>query len=226
MLTQLDIDELQIKIQDGEQPEVFYVCHLIEPRESVIDEYKYKSVSKFKVIPVKISRISNAYFEYLNYVNNKSNYHIEEEVSYYTNQESKKYTHRYIVPNEPSGNKDINPRMPSIIYGSVVEKEDGSLIHLDSPVKAIFTNALECAELSRDEVLQLYHNNHLNWKYMTLENKEIVDGIEYKYVTSNWYILECVNFPRTEHILINVKDKTAYFRTLDEAFSAIEQLEA
>ncbi len=224
MLTQFDIDELQQQIQSGNKPELYYVCHMIEPREGVIDEAKFKSVSKFKVIKIKISEISNAYFEYLNYKNNKNKYHEETEEVYYDM--FKKYIHHYTVPNEPSGNKDINPRMPSIIYGYNIENKDGSLTNIPSPVKAIFTNELEYGSLKGNDLKNAYNNKKLEWKYMTLNKKEIVDGIEYKYVTSDWYILKCVNFPRTEHILINIKDKTMYFRNLQDAFNTIEQLEA
>ena len=46
MLTQLDIDKLQIQIQSGKTPEIYYAAHYIECREGVIDEEQYKSVSQ------------------------------------------------------------------------------------------------------------------------------------------------------------------------------------
>ena len=88
-----------------------------------------------------------------------------------------------------------------------------------SPVKAVFTNDLQYGTLKGNDIINAYNNKKLNWKYMTLENKEIVDGVEYKYVTSDWYILKCDNFPRTEHILINTKNKNAYFTNLSDAFN-------
>ena len=225
MLTQLDIDNLQIKIQSGETPELYYVAHLIEPRESHLDELKYKSVSRFKVIKIKINKITNAYMELMNYKNNPNNYHIEKEECYY--ELNKKYINQYVVPNKPSGNKDINPRMPSAVYGYVytLDGDDSSYIE-PSPVHAEYTNVLEYGIYKQSEVKELYNQGKLNWKYITLEHTEKVDGIDYKYITSDWYILECVNFPRTEHILINVNDKTAYFMNQEDAFKCIEQLEA
>ena len=61
---------------------------------------------------------------------------------------------------------------------------------------------------------------------MTLENKEIVDGIEYQYITSNWYILTLSNYPTLEKPLINVDQYSSFFRTLTEAFYYIDQLVA
>lgn len=228
MLNQLDIDELQMEIQGGNTPELYYVCHYIEPREGVIDEEHYKSVSRFRVIKIKITEIINAYFEYLNYENNKDQYHIESEEEYYDR--STKYIHYYTVPNgESTYEKDFNPRIPSIIYGyqrQIIHEEITEDYNEPSPVKAVFTNALEYGKLRGKDITTAYRDGDLDWKYMTLDHTEHVDDDDYKYVTSDWYILKCGNFPRTEHILINTKSKTAYFRELDDAFNFIDQLEA
>lgn len=230
MLTQLEIDKLQMQIQNGEKPEIYYAAHYIECREGVIDEEQYKSISQFRPIKIKISEISNAYFEVLNYQKNKSKYHIESEEAYYD--VNLKYIHYYTVPNAASSyKKDLNPRMPSIIYGYTREYFDnnGTLIKTmnePSPVKAVFTNDLQYGTLKGNDIINAYNNKKLNWKYMTLENKEIVDGVEYKYVTSDWYILKCVNFPKNEHILVNTKNKNAYFVNLTDAFKYIDQLRA
>ena len=52
-------------------------------KDLVIDEEQYKSISQFRPIKIKISKIANAYFEVLHYQNNKSEYHIESEEAYY-----------------------------------------------------------------------------------------------------------------------------------------------
>ena len=70
MLTQLELDSMQMKIQNGEIPEIYFVAHYVECREGIIDAEQYKSVPRFKVIKIKISEIQNAYFELLNYRNN------------------------------------------------------------------------------------------------------------------------------------------------------------
>lgn len=230
MLTQLDIDKLQIQIQSGKTPEIYYAAHYIECREGVIDEEQYKSVSQFRAIKIKISEITNAYFEVLNYEKNKSNYHIESEEAYYDI--NSKYIHYYTVPNGPASySKDMNPRMPSIIYGYTRRYFDDNdvlikTINEPSPVKAVFTNDLQYGTFKGNDIKNAYNNKQLDWKYMTLKNKEIVDGVEYKYVTSDWYILKCANFPKTEHILINTNNKNAYFMELTDAFKYIDQLRA
>lgn len=228
MLNQLDIDILQQQIQNKQIPELYYVAHNIETREGLIDESQYKSVPRFKIIKVKISKIFNAYKEYLNFVNNPDNYHVEQEEEFYNMDTS--YIHYYTVPNSGTTKKYFNARMPSIIYGYRRVVKEGDQVITDysdaSPVKPVFVNALEYGELKGDDIQAQYDAGNLDWKYITLENKEIVDGIEYKYVTSDWYILECENFPRTEHILINTKSKCAYFRDLKEAFDFVEQCEA
>lgn len=234
MLTQLEIDQLQQQIQAGKKPEIYYVAHYIEYREGVIDEEQYKSVSHFIPVKITISEIKNAYFEVLNFKNaggiDSNKYHIEEEEVYYDI--NTKYIHYYIVPNGKSSyTKDLNPRTPSIIYGyarKIVNSDGKTLatINEPSPVKAVFTNDLEYGTLKGNDIIDAYENKKLDWKYLTLTNKEIVDGVEYKYVTSDWYILKCDNFPKTEDILVNINNKNAYFVHLTDAFKYIQQLEA
>lgn len=228
MLNQINIDNLMKTIQSDGEAYLYYAAHMIEPREGLLDEHIYKSSAKFKVIKLKLTDIQNAYFEYLNYLNNPSNYHIETEESYYDLKT--KYINRYIVPNgEKSYTKDLNPRLPSIIYGYRREIYD-TVTHKnkevtdDSPVKVLYTNLLEYG--SDTNAIQAFNDGLLNWKYKKLNKKEIVDGIEYQYITSDWYILNIENFPRSEMPLINVKQISAYFMTLEDAFNYIEQLNA
>ena len=86
MLTEKEIDYLKYYTQtESEQDKayVYYIAHMIEPREGIIDEVNYKDISKFKIIKLKVKDVNNAYFEYLNYIKNKINYHIEQEECYY-----------------------------------------------------------------------------------------------------------------------------------------------
>lgn len=234
MLSEYDIDTLAYEIVQGRVPEVYYVAHMIEPREGVMDEHVYKSVSRFKVIKVKIKSIKNAYIEYLNYINHKSNYHIEEEECYYDR--FTKYINEYVVPNTSSTGDDIlpfNPRMPSIIYGyarKITNSKTGQSEDIINPspikVKYLNTEGLSFKTMNQANVLAAINNGILNWKYIKLSHAENVDGINYSYVTSDWYILETVNFPRTEMPLINTNQYSAYFMDINDAFNYIEQLEA
>ena len=237
MLSQVDIDIIKQQIKSGNPVYLYYVAHMIEGRETdILDEYTHKDVSRFKVVKVEVEDVQNAYFEYLNYCNNKDKYHVEEEEFYY--HPSAKYMQCFITPNgNKTYNKDINPRMPSIIYGYIrkVYDEYGAIkeVHDPSPVKALYTNVLEFNDLVIDEKtgknaikrrIESKYSNEFNWKYMKLDNSEIVDGIEYKYVTSDWYILTLKNYPMIEKPLINVLDHSAYFLDIQEAFNYIEQL--
>ena len=121
--------------------------------------------------------------------------------------------------------------MPSIIYGILRKKitEDDEVLQVindPSPVKEVYTNELECGDLKGKDLKEAYDSGKLDWKYMNLPAKQVVDGIEYQYVTSDWYILTTETFHRTEHILINTKTKNAYFTNLDEAYKYMQQLEA
>lgn len=228
MLSQADIDSLMISIQSGKPAYVYYAAHMIEGRETdILDEHNYKDVSKFKVVKVQVENIENAYFEYLNYINNPSNYHIEEEEYYY--HPSAKYIQCFVVPNaKNSYNKDINARMPSIIYGYDRKVYDNTgefkEVHDQTPVKAVFTNILELGDKTNSEVSNDMNSGKLNWKYMKLATPEIVDGIEYNYVTSDWYILTLKNYPMIEKPLVNVKQHSGYFIDIQDAFRYIEQL--
>ena len=230
MLTEKDLDLLMQQIQSGQDVYLYYVAHMIEPREGLMDEHFFKSLSKFKVIKIQLTGIQNAYFEYLNYVENPSNYHVETEESYYDCRS--KYIHYYTVPNaKESYDNEFNPRMPSIIYGyrrkfrDLVKHEDKEMSDV-SPVKIKYTNALYYGDKNSDEVTDAFTDGKLDWKYRKLNNPESVDGIEFNYITSNWYILDIKNFPTVEKPLINTQQYCSYFRNLVDAFNFLEQLKA
>lgn len=227
MLSQADIDYLMKTIQSGEPAYVYYTAHMIEGRETdILDEHTYKDVSEFKVVKVQVENIENAYFEYLNYINHPENYHIEEEEFYY--HPSSKYMQCFIVPNGPdSYSKDLNARMPSIIYGfyrKVYNRDVIKEVIDPTPVKPIYTNAPEFGDKITSEVIEDINSGKLDWKYMALESPAIVDGIEYNYITSDWYILTLKNYPMIEKPLINVNDHSGYFIDIQDAFRYIDQL--
>lgn len=227
MLSQADIDSLMRTIQSGEPAYIYYAAHMIEGRETdILDEHSYKDVSEFKVVRIQVEDIQNAYFEYLNYLNNPDNYHIEEEEFYY--HPSAKYMQCFITPNAKDGyDKDINPRMPSIIYGfnrKVYDRDVIKEIHDPSPIKAVYTNTPEFGNKTSSEVVDSLISGNLDWKYMRLNPAAIVDGIEYSYVTSDWYILTLKNYPMIEKPLINVHQHSGYFMDIQDAFRYIEQL--
>ena len=229
MLNQRDIDLIMQDIQSGKDVYIYYVAHHVELREGLLDEHIRKSVSQFKPVKVKITGIKNAYFEYLNFLNNPENYHTESEEVYYD--PVTKYIHYYTVPNgKESYSKDLNSRLPSAIYGyrrQIIVDGNTAKEHIDpSPVKEVYTNALEYGDLVGTDITNAFNNGKLDWKYMKLDNMAIVDGIEYKYITSDWYILEIENFPRPEMPLVNIDQHCAYFRDLADAFYDIDQLVA
>lgn len=232
MLTQKEIDILKQSIDAGNQTYLYYVAHMIEPREGILDEHFFKSNTKFKVIKVELVDIQNAYFEYLNFKNHPENYHIETEESYYDYQS--KYIHYYTVPNpEPSYDKEFTARMPSIIYGyrrkikdrithSEKDISDVSIISVD------YTNSPSYEGYRTQDVKELVdsESNPLSWKYRKLDHPALVDDIEFNYITSDWYILDIKNFPSVEKPLINVNQYCSYFVNLVDAFNFIEQLKA
>ena len=231
MLTQADIDTLKYKIDKGEKAEVYYIAHMIEGREiNTLDEFTYKGISNFKIIKIEIEDIENAYFEYLNYEKdtNMKKYHVEEEECYYNPIKDsvgnyEKYVHKFVVPNgETSYSKDINSRMPSIIYGyarTITLNGEEKTITDPTPVKPVYKQF-------KDHSFSVDSNYNLDWKYMELDHPAKVDGIEFNYITSDWYILTLKNYPMIEKPLINVKDHSAYFMNLEDAFSYLEQLKA
>lgn len=230
MLTIKDIDYLADLINKGYKPSIYYVANLLETREGYLDELIYKSVPKYKVVRINVTKIENAYFELLRCQQNPDAFHIEEEDCFYS--PTDRYRHYYIVPNEPeSFDKAFNSRMPSIVYGMKKTLYRAGELEQDfvmpSPVKEIYTNALSFMDLSETEAENAYEQGELDWKYYKIPNggKEI-NGLNFKYITSDYYILDIENFPRTEKPLINVNQKTAYFMSNEEAQNAIAQYEA
>lgn len=242
MLTERDIDLIMQRIQSGKRTYLYYVAHMIEPREGLLDEHIYKSSSDFKVIKIEVTGIQNAYFEYLNYVNdlNKDkHYHTEIEYSYYDCASDQYYANLYTVKNaESSYTKEFNPRIPSIIYGYRrqllgTKKVLGNDVQYTikevsdpSPIKVQYVNSLSYGDYTPSKVTTAFNIGKLDWKYKRLSNKEIVDDIEYQYITSHWYILDIKDFPRVEKPLIHTKQYCAYFRELSDAFNYIDQLKA
>lgn len=231
MLTEIDLDYLKYYTKSNpNNAYVYYVAHMIEPREGVIDESNYKDISKFKIIKLKVKDVNNAYFEYLNYLNNRSNYHIEEEECYYDS--TTKYINEYIVPNAKSSyDKEFTSRVPSVIFGIIrkvfdIDTNELKEVINDSPIKHKFINEenFSFMDLNEQDILTLLYNNELSWKYKALLDPEICDGLEYQYVTSDWYILDIENFPTVEKPLVNVKQKNAYFMNLEDAYNYLKQL--
>ena len=89
MLTQDNIDQMVTDLRAGRIVTVFYIAHQIELRESYIDELFYKSHSDFRVLPLVVTDVKNAYLEYLNYVNRPEQYHVEQEEVYIDTQDCK-----------------------------------------------------------------------------------------------------------------------------------------
>ena len=65
-----------------------------------------------------------------------------------------------------------------------------------------------------------------DWKYIKCNPATLIGNVQYNYLTSDWYILDIEEYPRKEKSLVNVKQKTAYFLDIDEAFEQLYQLRA
>ena len=229
MLTHANMDQLMQTIKSGSDAYVYYVCHMAETREGILDEHIYKSVSQFKVVRCKVTDIVNAWFEYENFVENPDDYHKEEVTEYYD--QFNTYIHYYTVKNASgSYSLDINPRMPSIIYGYSRIITDRYGVEHDivepSPVKEIYTNSPKYDGYTGTALTKQISAGNLDWKYKTLSTTENVDGVEYKYVTSNYYILTLEDYPTIEKPLIYAGAKSSFFMNPEDAFYYIEQLVA
>lgn len=227
-----DLDIIKQRLQAGEEVLLYYVASFLECREELIDEHMFKSVPYFNIIEIKCTDVVNAYYELLEYYKNPDNYHVEQEITY-TNP-NYKYIKYYTVKNkEASYDKDFTSSMPSIIYGKrrkLLMHQGGEDIikefNSPSPVKPIYTNNLEYGDLQGAALQDAINNGSLDWKYMKVDIPIEDDGIEYFYITSDYYILDIQNFPRTEKPLINVKDYSAYFLDVNDAYNYKKQLEA
>lgn len=230
MITQYELDKLVQKIQAGETVYIYYAQHMMEDREGFLDDHIYRSLSKFKVVKVRLVNVQNAFFEYKNFLDNPNDYHEETVTEYYDVFNT--YVHRYTVKNEAGPfDRGLNPRTPSIIYGYRRQIYDESKklvrdINDPSPVNEIYTNNLEYGDLYGTELQNAQTSGKLDWKYMKLTPQAIVDGINFSYVYSNWYILELADHPTVEKPLINVTEKHAFFCDKEDAFYYIEQLQA
>lgn len=230
MLSQYDLDLIMQKIQGGEKAYVYYVCNSYNARKVLPEENIFGTNPSYKVVKVEVSNIYNAYFEYLNYVNNPNDYHVETETCYYGTPD--KHTRQYIVPNGKGIYElDISPKMPSSIYGNhkqIYYQSTGEIVDVidESHIECRFENALSYGDCSYEEVLEAFDNNKLDWKYKKLPTNALIDGEEYSYITSNWYVLDIKGFPMTEMPLINTFIKNEYFTDLNNALSYMEQLEA
>ena len=229
MLKEADIDKLMLNIQSGRDAFVYYIAHNVECREGIIDELSYKSIPRFRVLKLKVNNIYNAYFELLKYYEHPENYYTEQEETY--PDFNSKYIYYYTVPNEyPPFDKAFNPRVPSVIFGTRrIQYESGIMVgdYSDpSPIKEVYTNALKYGDLGPSVVAARYAGGDLDWKYKDAGDNFTVDGIVYRYLTSDWFILDIDNFPRTEMPLVNIKQKTAYFMTNEAAQYYVQELMA
>lgn len=228
MLTEKELDICMQKIQAGEEPVyLYYVAHGIEGRERYLDEHQYKSMSKFKVVKVELTDVVNAYQEWNYFKNHPDEYHVEEEIEFFRKETT--YMHYYMTKNTTGPyEKDINPRMPSIVYGRTKRVFVGELqvqeTHERSPVMQRYTNFPSYGEFYGADLQRAIEDGSLDWKYTKLPAPADVDGIMYNYVYSNWYILTIKNYPSIEKPLICAGERSSYFTELNEAFNYIDQL--
>ena len=229
MLKISDIDYLHNLIAKNGKAPVYYLAHQIELRGEYINEVAYKSVPSFKVIKIWLQDIQNALWEVQNFREHPEEYHTEQEERIID--ADHKYIYYYTTQNnDESYTLPFNPRIPSSIYGTKrILFSHGKVIgeyNDPSPVLEEYTNLISYGDTNNEVALQMYKDGDLNWKYKDAPEGTIMDGIPYKYLTSDWYILKALNFPRTEHFLINVKKKNAFFLNEFSALSFKEEAEA
>lgn len=226
MVTERDLDLLMQTIQSGSSAYLYYVAHEVELREGYVDELAVKSNPKFRIVKTRVTAVNNALFEYQNYQSHPNNYQTESETTYPDTEHE--YVFYYTIPkNQSSYNKPFNPRMPSVIYGTRRHIYRGTTLisqyNDPSPVKEVYTNNITYGDYSHATALSNFNTGKLNWKYKKLSTPVVVDGISFSYLTSDWYILD-VDLPRTEKPLVNIKQKTAYFTSLENAYSYLKEL--
>ena len=230
MITRVNLDELVQTIQSTGEADIFYVAHRIERRRGTVDDFLYKSAADFEILKLKLKGVTNAYFKYLDYLENPNDYHTESEESYI--EPGIKHVNYYTVPNaKESYTKDFNPRIPSIIFGRKrkLYNSTGILVaDFNDPsfVTPWYTNSLIYWPKTAARVMSDFESGNLDWKYRKLDEAVKVDGVDLWYMTSDYYILDIENFPKVEMPLICVDQQNAYFTNVDDALSCLKQLKA
>ena len=218
MLTQEHIDKLH---NDTSKygAYIYYIANVLElyPNDRNRDRLFYKLIPEFRILKIKVVSVYNAYFEYLNFVNNPNDYHVETLESYSadgTKIEDEIYVHNYI-------------REPSIIYGKNRSFYKNNVLVQStvdpSPISPKYTNTLSYDYV--DDVQEAMENGELDWKYLALDSPITVDDTEYNYVTSDYYVLETSDSPIAENPLVKVNQKSEYFYTLEEAMLFLKEFD-
>ena len=227
MLTERDIDKIHDDIVHYGSADIYYISHQVERRESYIDEVAYKSRARFKIQKLKIKDISNAYFEYLKFKERPDLY--MEESEEILDKSGNKVVYYYTVPKpKQQYTQEFNPRIPSAIFGRYRKIYINDILkyeHSDpSPVKPVYTNVISYNGLDQNESLKLLRDGELSWKYRVLDHLVEVDAIKYKYLTSDWFILDIKDYCRLEQHMVNVKQKSAFFINDWEALSFADEI--
>lgn len=227
MLNEKNIDTLMQTIQAGSKAYVYYIAHNCELREGYVDELAHKSNASFRVLKLEVKNITNALWEVLKFLSSPSNYTTEVEEVYID--AFTMYKHYYTLLKEGSSfSKPFNPRLPSIIFGVKREVYKNGIkvseYNDPSPIKEVYTNALSYSDYSNTQIQQALNSNKLAWKYKALSPAVLIDSISFSYLTSDWFIMDVDGLPRTEKPLINIKQKTAYFMSKEEALSYVKEL--
>lgn len=221
MLKMRDIDFLQYKLQNGDQPKIYYIAHKVELREGLEDEITYKSKPEFSVIEIEVQSVQNALCEVMNFQQFPYQYHTVAQTVILSPTE--KYVYHYTASN-------VDLKIPSIIYGAsrtLYQNGSAMMAYNDpSPIQPVYTNDLSFMGFIKSACEKLFDDGELDWKYQKAPEGTVIDGISYKYITSPWYILETDDKYHLEHHLVNVNKKNALFLYAEDALSYKEELEA
>lgn len=226
MLGSIEIDTIKETCSNGNEATLYYVCDYGETRDHSSDS-DFKTIHKYKVIEVIVTDVLNGFREFKDYKLHPENYHVETEREYYDYSYAHVINRKYTTRNTSGPfDKDLNPRIPSRIFGEKKEYiKDGELVVYEepSPVTPYYTNNLRF----KDKDYVSYTDPLIQWKYDHLTNPITVDGINFNYVYSNYYILITKNMPTVEYPLVCVTDiNCPYFMSLEEAWDFVKQCEA
>lgn len=225
---------------------IYYVANLLEGRTDIYGEANLKFTPKYKIVKLKVLDIKNAAIERFYYENHKNEFHSETETSYYGDPgnineliddqngfAATEYEDIFIAKNQPTGTsytKDLNPRVPSVVYGyrrrvydtvHQVEK----IVEIPSPVSYIYTMHCNLYDKNNNYERQIIvPYSDANWKFIQLDSPKEVDEGSFSFITSDWYLLDIENYPSIEKPLINVKEKNSYFIDINDAINYMNQL--
>lgn len=207
MLNEREID----KLLEGEIREVYYVAHINEVANPFMDFIHYTTKPTYVVVKMYVDRIANALVEYELFMSNPSKYEYVKESMWYS--DGIKHDIKFYANIEA----EKNAYMPAGILGGehTVYSEDDETVKTKS---SIFP-----------EIPIEYTNERSiinDRKYHRLKSPMIIDGKNYEYSYSKYYVIKAHSTSMNKSFLIKIGDKNQVFIDLDDALACANELEA